>query len=153
MTTTIERVEITPELLDLICEAAQAIEDAPSIMAAIGPLREYREVASIPVVLALIRRIRELESTLTEVTTYVCPHGTAPSRACALCHPTPNVFTQGHAFTTADLYAAYVWGASEARDNTHPPSDDLLYKAADAYVKSVHPLSSPVDTNSSLPVG
>lgn len=84
-------------------------------------------------------RYAKLLSDFDTVTTYVCPCGTAPTRACALCNPEPTTFAQGQPFTDADVLTAYTTGAREARDTAiGPPPDDLIDRAADAYVKRVH---------------
>jgi hypothetical protein len=68
---------------------------------------------------------------------YACPHGTAPRRACALCNPVTH-FQQGRSFTDEDVWNAFAAGAMEARTNGGAPDDELIFRSADAYVKSLH---------------
>lgn len=56
---------------------------------------------------------------------------------------------QGHCFTAADVLLAYISGARDTRDVFMPygsgaPGDELINRAADAYVKSVNPVRLPL---------
>ena len=48
----------------------------------------------------------------------------------------PDVLPQGMTFSAAELYAAYVCGATDGRD--YQPSSTDLSRAADGYVKLAH---------------
>lgn len=59
--------------------------------------------------------------------------------------PAP-AYRQGHFYTCSELAAAYVAGARDCRDNGGSVSDELILRASDAYVKSVHPVEEPLRT-------
>lgn len=52
-------------------------------------------------------------------------------------------YQQGHCFTAADVLLAYAKGARETREAPALPSNDLIDRAAEAYVKSVNPVRMP----------
>jgi len=49
-------------------------------------------------------------------------------------------YVQGHFYTCAEVVEAYIAGARDCRDNGGNPSDHIIQRAADAYVKLVHPV-------------
>lgn len=49
-------------------------------------------------------------------------------------------YKQGHVYTAADIRDAYEAGARDCRENGGDPTDHLIERASDAYVKLVHPL-------------
>lgn len=51
-------------------------------------------------------------------------------------------YKQNHAYTAADIRAAFEAGCRETRENGGCPSDFLIERASDAYVKLVHPLTT-----------
>ena len=52
----------------------------------------------------------------------------------------PPPYKQDHFYTCSEIAEAYIAGARDCRDNGGQPSDELIHRAADAYVKSVHPV-------------
>lgn len=49
-------------------------------------------------------------------------------------------YVQGHVYRASDIRAAYEAGARDCRANGGNPSDHLIERASDAYLKSVHPM-------------
>jgi hypothetical protein len=52
-------------------------------------------------------------------------------------------YRQCHFYTCSEVAQAYIAGARDCRENGGNPTDALITRAADAYVKSVHPLDVP----------